>query len=288
MLRLLTGLMIVPACAHTPTLRGEAPAARVATTTEAAGLAPAVIPAPMIQSAKLGCGAHGGDGDHTPLSRYLELSVQLTLSDPGELSIQRARWSLELAGRPIEVELGPTPVTLTDAEPQWLSGDRFIAQDQGEALEQGVRSMEEREPVDVQLELDWTRGEESTSVVRSLSLRPSGCFELPPQDDQPLEPADRETMDPSAIMRVMAGAQPAARHCWERALDREPTLRAIMSPSFTIASDGSVRDLDLNCEACDSELTACLEGVFAALRFPPPPNGGTVKISYPWHSDPAH
>jgi len=174
--RRLALLPLLTACAHTPAT--EAPS-RVPATQQPAVVAPAVLPSPTVISARLGCGAHGGDGDHVPLSRHLGLTVQLELSDPGDISIQTASWTLELAGRTVRADMHPLPAELLPGEPLSLSGDRYISQDQGEDLEQGVDSREEREPIDVLLEIGWTREEVTTTTSHSLALRPTGCFEPP-------------------------------------------------------------------------------------------------------------
>jgi hypothetical protein len=278
-------LSLLAACAHTQVTD---PTPRVSATTQPAAAAPAVPLSPAITSAQLGCSPHGGDGDHVPLSRHLGLTVRLELSEPGQVSIRSAHWSIELAGRPVEDELGPTPAALAHDAPLELSGEHYIAQDQGEDLEQGVESRAEREPVEVLLELSWTHGEVTTTSSYPLALRPTACFEVPQYDAEPLEQGELDTLDPAEIQRVIASVQPATKRCWERALQLEPTLHAIMSPSFTIASDGSVQDLDLHCDGCGDELIQCLTPVFEALSFPRPPHGGIVKISYPWHSDPSN
>ncbi len=285
MSRLIPCLGLAVACAHTPS-PSENSEVRVHTPTSAAS-APAVTPSLRVLAIDQGCEAHGGDGDHVPLTRAVTLGLQLGLSDPGEIEIHDARWTTELAGRPLVLELGPTPATITHPETLWLRGDRTIDRDQSDALEQGVRNPLQRTYISLPIELTWTQGEQVETAVRTLSVLPSGCFDPPPRELFSFEDEEPETLEPSEIARVMATAHPVLRSCWERALIQDPFLRAAMSPSFTIASDGTVQGLDLHCDSCDDELTACIHGALEPLRFPPPPHGGTVEIRYPWSSDAA-
>ena len=54
-----------------------------------------------------------------------------------------------------------------------------------------------------------------------------------------------------------------------------------MTVRFTIARDGSVKDVSSTSAMSSAEVARCVERSFRALQFPQPEGNGVVVVSYP-------
>jgi hypothetical protein len=90
-------------------------------------------------------------------------------------------------------------------------------------------------------------------------------------------------LPPEVIQRIVRQNMGRFRYCYERALDRNPSLQGRVVTRFVIARDGSVAfstgegpESDLP----DPGVLSCVARAFGALSFPQP-EGGTVTVVYP-------
>jgi TonB family protein len=85
------------------------------------------------------------------------------------------------------------------------------------------------------------------------------------------------------IQRVVNRARARIRHCYERAMQKEPNLRGKVAYSWIIDAQGRVGGLQTLAGSLNNPgLGQCLERVIRTLRFPPPRGGGVVQVSYPF------
>jgi len=98
------------------------------------------------------------------------------------------------------------------------------------------------------------------------------------------------TLARELLAATVRRALPRVRHCYERALTKNPTLAGKLLVSFAITSRGAVEEVaEANDEGPafpDAEVTACVVAVVASLRFPAP-TGGAVVVRYPFVFTPA-
>lgn len=84
-------------------------------------------------------------------------------------------------------------------------------------------------------------------------------------------------LPPEVIQRIVRQSFGRFRGCYEKELDRNPTLEARVTTKFVIARDGSVA---MAVSDGPEPLASCVRAGFAALSFPEPA-GGTVMVEYP-------
>jgi hypothetical protein len=93
-------------------------------------------------------------------------------------------------------------------------------------------------------------------------------------------------LPPDAIQRVVRQNAGRFRLCYQRGLEKQPSLRGRVVTRFLIARDGSVSvAADGGSDIADASVTACVTRTFTALSFPEPA-GGTVAVIYPFMFDP--
>lgn len=87
---------------------------------------------------------------------------------------------------------------------------------------------------------------------------------------------------PSEIQRTVRGSFAKFRGCYEAVLLTDPNASGRVRVDFTIASDGTVAQLEVSLTegTLPPEFLACLKQSFEALTFPAP-EGGVVKVTYP-------
>lgn len=78
------------------------------------------------------------------------------------------------------------------------------------------------------------------------------------------------------------------RDCYEKQLQRDPSLLGKVTVSFVIGVDGTVAFAALKSSSLDQELAeACVLEQVKGLRFQPPRGGKTVVVSYPFRFAPS-
>lgn len=96
------------------------------------------------------------------------------------------------------------------------------------------------------------------------------------------KPLQRGRLPKEQIRRVITRRRAAFRYCYEKRLQKAPTLEGKVVVSFTIQRNGSVAGARIASSTMkDAEVEACLLKATSRLRFPKP-KGGTVVVSYPF------
>lgn len=90
--------------------------------------------------------------------------------------------------------------------------------------------------------------------------------------------------DLDLIRRVIRVHRGELQRCYEGVLTRRPgTDRVLVVLGFTIGARGVVADVRVRSSTLDdARFAACLVGQVARWRFPDPPKGGTISVSYPF------
>ncbi len=86
--------------------------------------------------------------------------------------------------------------------------------------------------------------------------------------------------DRVVLARVLGAQLPSLRACYERELTKTGSVTARLDVSFTIESDGRVFGVSPGLRT-PPELGQCVTRVVSGLRFPAPPGGVAVRVSYP-------
>ena len=88
-------------------------------------------------------------------------------------------------------------------------------------------------------------------------------------------------LDKSLIRRYVRRTLPAIRHCYEKALVRQPDLAGTVTSRFTIDTDGRVAESTAD-GVGDPVLESCVAELIGAIQFPAARGGGLVKVRYPF------
>lgn len=79
----------------------------------------------------------------------------------------------------------------------------------------------------------------------------------------------------------------AIRGCYERSLQRDPTLQGQVVVKFVIDKVGAVASAETkSSDVGDAEMEACINDVILGIEFPAPEGGGIVIVSYPFVFEP--
>lgn len=87
-------------------------------------------------------------------------------------------------------------------------------------------------------------------------------------------------LPPEVIQRIVRQNFGRFRLCYESGLKSNPNLAGRVSVAFTIAKDGSVKDVSGSGDLGDAGVVSCITKAFYGLSFPEP-EGGDVKVNYP-------
>jgi hypothetical protein len=132
-------------------------------------------------------------------------------------------------------------------------------------------------------------GTSSAAAPRPPASAPSASASAPPAkpsaaakapEPRPLgKPGGR--IEPEIIQRVIRANFGRFRLCYENGLRNCPNLQGRVAVRFIIDIDGSVKQpRDAGSDHADAGVTACVVEAFREVRFPPP-EGGTVAVTYP-------
>ena len=90
-------------------------------------------------------------------------------------------------------------------------------------------------------------------------------------------------LDKSVIDRVVKQHLAQMRYCYQKELNKDPTLAGKVVIKFTIESDGTVSVAEVKSSTLGNETVEnCLCQRFLRLQFPAPSGSGTVIVSYPF------
>ncbi len=96
-------------------------------------------------------------------------------------------------------------------------------------------------------------------------------------------PAIEGQLDASVIDSVIRRHLAQIRYCYQRELNKDPSLSGKIVVKFTIAADGTVSDATIDSSTMNSEaVESCLCGRFLRFVFPEPEGGGIVVVTYPF------
>lgn len=118
-----------------------------------------------------------------------------------------------------------------------------------------------------------------------------------PDPEVGIEPAVRPPSDPvvgasppaagdgerAAINRTLRSRVSTARHCYERELQRVPSLAGTVTLDFVVQANGAATDVHVSQNTSNDEgLGACLTAMILRTRFPPDVARNPITISYPF------
>jgi hypothetical protein len=90
-------------------------------------------------------------------------------------------------------------------------------------------------------------------------------------------------LDRSLIDKVIKAKMAQIRYCYQRELQKDPSLGGKISIKFTIAKDGSVSKASVNSTTINNgAVESCVVGRFYKMQFPEPKGGGIVIVKYPF------
>jgi RNA polymerase sigma-70 factor (ECF subfamily) len=96
-------------------------------------------------------------------------------------------------------------------------------------------------------------------------------------------------IDADYVRNQIKDLLPLVQECFENALVTHPNLEGRILVSFSIVGDPSVGGLVADSHVVDDKSTIqdpgvreCIQETMYAARFPPPPEGGEVKVEYPF------
>lgn len=88
-------------------------------------------------------------------------------------------------------------------------------------------------------------------------------------------------LDKAVIEKIVRRKVIAVQQCFQKALNRNPSLWGTVVTQFVIDAQGKVAHAQA-AGLGDRDVEACIEGVVRTLRFPKPAGGGVVNVRYPF------
>jgi outer membrane biosynthesis protein TonB len=109
-------------------------------------------------------------------------------------------------------------------------------------------------------------------------------FAIPPVAKVKQAPAEVQgELDREVIRRVVRAHLNEARLCYERVLTKQPTLGGKVRIDFVIGAQGKVSVASVGETTLGNpEVAACIAKRVKRWTFPPPKDGKSVKVSYPF------
>ena len=90
-------------------------------------------------------------------------------------------------------------------------------------------------------------------------------------------------MDKALVDAVIRRHLQSIRYCYQRELQREPSLAGKITVRFVIANDGSVSNVSTKSSTLgNAEVEGCINNRFYKMDFPKPKGNGIVFVSYPF------
>lgn len=88
------------------------------------------------------------------------------------------------------------------------------------------------------------------------------------------------------IQRVLKRVMPQIKFCYEKELNREPTLEGKVTSAWTIKRDGTVTGAQVSASTMQKtggdQVGSCVTRILSRLQFPSPRGGGQVVVTYPF------
>ncbi len=98
----------------------------------------------------------------------------------------------------------------------------------------------------------------------------------------PSAPHIKGRLSPDDVQRIVRVHLYKVEECYKQGLDRNPKLAGKLVYGFVIGADGKVASIaNQGSTIDDPAVIECGKGIFAALQFKPPEDGGTVTVTYP-------
>jgi len=95
-------------------------------------------------------------------------------------------------------------------------------------------------------------------------------------------PSVRGALARSAASRVIRGNLRDLRFCYEKGLQRDPTLEGVVTIGFEIDASGRPSNVFvLGSTVADASVGRCIARATSDWRFPSPRDGGEVRVTYP-------
>ncbi|HMV68857.1 MAG TPA: AgmX/PglI C-terminal domain-containing protein, partial [Myxococcota bacterium] len=97
------------------------------------------------------------------------------------------------------------------------------------------------------------------------------------------EPIVMGGLDRSLIDAVIKRKMSQIKYCYQRELQKDPSLSGKLTVQFTIAKDGSVSQAKVASSTLGSAaVDQCVVQRFFQMQFPEPKGGGIVVVKYPF------
>jgi len=91
------------------------------------------------------------------------------------------------------------------------------------------------------------------------------------------------SLDRGQIQRTISKNLRSIQACYEKALKSNPSLYGKIVVSFTIGPKGTVTSAKIvSATIADYQMQADVLSVFRRMKFPKPPGGGSITVSYPF------
>ncbi len=91
------------------------------------------------------------------------------------------------------------------------------------------------------------------------------------------------SIDKDIIRRIVRAHINEVRYCYNQGLVRDPNLEGKVTVKFTIAATGKVASSDVaKSTVDDTNVGRCIAKAVKRWKFPKPPGGGVVVVSYPF------
>lgn len=95
-------------------------------------------------------------------------------------------------------------------------------------------------------------------------------------------------LPPEVIQRIVRQRLSLIRYCYEKAMERDPTIGGKIAVKFTINATGAVSQAAAgDTTISDATMVSCVVAAVRGLSFPQPENGGVMVVTYPFNFSPA-
>lgn len=99
---------------------------------------------------------------------------------------------------------------------------------------------------------------------------------------KPANPQITGSLDKRIIRKVIMQNRARMKHCYEKELNKDPSIKGKVMIGFIIDASGQVQSAQvLQNSSNNSRLGQCVAATFKRMRFPAPKDGGIVKVRYP-------
>ncbi len=94
-------------------------------------------------------------------------------------------------------------------------------------------------------------------------------------------------LDREIVRRIVRAHINEVRTCYDRGLQKDPTLQGRVSVAFEINADGKVGSSTVQSnDLSDASVATCIAEAVERWKFPKPQGGGVVRVAYPFNLSP--